>query len=99
MLHESNPEVDRCDLDLSLERHVNSMGPLIDVELERVDRKHAQLTQLSAELVGAFNLYHSLMREQPKLPSMPQYNYMPPQVSNPPPNNKKKMIIIIKKKV
>ena len=41
------------------------MGPLIDAELEKVDRKHAQLTQLSSNLVDALNLYHSLMREQP----------------------------------
>ncbi len=39
------------------------MGPLIDNELERVDRKHAQLTQLSSDLVEALNLYHTLMRE------------------------------------
>lgn len=43
----------------------NAMGPLIDAELEKVDRKHAQLTQLSSNLVDALNLYHSLMREQP----------------------------------
>ena len=41
------------------------MGPLIVAELEKVDRKHAQLTQLSSNLVDALNLYHSLMREQP----------------------------------
>jgi hypothetical protein len=29
------------------------MGPLIDAELERVDRRHAQLTRLSTELVDA----------------------------------------------
>ena len=28
------------------------MGPLIDAELERTDRRHAQLTRLSHELVG-----------------------------------------------
>lgn len=39
------------------------MGPLIDAELEKVDRKHAQLTQLSSNLVDALNLYHTLMRE------------------------------------
>lgn len=43
---------------------VNAMGPLIDTELEKIDRKHAQLTQLSSNLVDALNLYHSLMREQ-----------------------------------
>lgn len=37
------------------------MGPLIDTELERIDRKHAQLTQLSSDLVEALNLYHTLM--------------------------------------
>ena len=29
-----------------------AMGPLIDAELERTDRRHAQLTRLSHELVG-----------------------------------------------
>jgi len=36
------------------------MGPLIDAELERVDRRHAQLTRLSTELVDALNLYHQV---------------------------------------
>ena len=31
---------------------VAAMGPLIDAELERTDRRHAQLTRLSHELVG-----------------------------------------------
>lgn len=63
------------------------MGPLIDSELERVDRKHAQLTQLSADLVEALALYHTLMRE-PQLPSIgkagyePAYGYAPPTSSN-----------------
>ena len=48
---------------LNLEAQVNLMGPLIDAELERVDRKHAQLTQLSSDLVDAINLYHTLMRD------------------------------------
>ena len=30
---------------------VSAMGPLIDAELERTDRRHAQLTRLSHELV------------------------------------------------
>ena len=61
------------------------MGPLIDAELERTDRRHAQLTRLSHELVNAIippcsilpfslqvdalSLYHNLMREAPA----PQY--------------------------
>lgn len=72
LLHEadpSNPEQDTQEM-LCLEGEVNSMGPLIDAELERVDRKHAQLTQLSTDLVEALNLYHTLMRE-------PQYGSLP----------------------
>ncbi|CAG9768700.1 unnamed protein product [Ceutorhynchus assimilis] len=84
LLHEAdptNPETDTDEL-LSLEREVNAMGPLIDNELERVDRKHAQLTQLSADLVEALGLYHTLMRE-PQMPPMskagfePIYGYAP----------------------
>lgn len=54
------------------------MGPLIDAELERVDRKHAQLTQLSSDLVEAINLYHTLMPE-PQISSMSKaaYGYVP----------------------
>ncbi|XP_066143880.1 signal transducing adapter molecule 1 [Euwallacea fornicatus] len=87
LLHEAdptNPETDTDEL-LSLEREVNAMGPLIDAELERVDQKHAQLTQLSADLVEALGLYHTLMREpQPpaalaKMCYEPQYAYPSPQ--------------------
>lgn len=46
-----------------LEASVNQMLPLIDNELERVDRSHAKLTQLSTQLVEAINMYHMLMRE------------------------------------
>jgi signal transducing adaptor molecule len=62
----------------SLSEQVNAMGPLIDQELEGVDRKHAQLTQLSSDLVEALNLYHTLMRE----PAAPQlYHTLPKQVN------------------
>lgn len=57
---------------------VTAMGPLIDAALEKVDRRHAQLTQLSSDLVDALNLYHTLMRDPPHsaptsytLPKMP----------------------------
>ncbi|XP_039950729.1 signal transducing adapter molecule 1 isoform X1 [Bactrocera neohumeralis] len=65
LLHEANPEDPSQDSEemLRLEQEVHQMGPLIDTELERVDRKHAQLTQLSSDLVDAINLYHSLMRD------------------------------------
>lgn len=65
LLHDADPEDPSQDTDemLRLENEVNQMGPLIDAELERVDRKHAQLTQLSGDLVDAINLYHTLMRQ------------------------------------
>lgn len=50
-------------VNINITEEVNAMGPLIDAELEKVDRKHAQLTQLSSNLVDALNLYHTLMRE------------------------------------
>ena len=40
------------------------MGPLIDTELEKVDRCNAELTKLSADLVAALNMYHTLMKAQ-----------------------------------
>lgn len=46
-----------------LEEQVNRMLPIIDSELESVDRHHAKLTQLSTSLVEAINMYHLLMRE------------------------------------
>ncbi|KAL3282098.1 hypothetical protein HHI36_005296 [Cryptolaemus montrouzieri] len=84
LMHEAdptNPERDTEEM-LILEQEVNSMGPLIDSELERVDRKHAQLTQLSADLVEALSLYHTLMRE-PALPPLPKlpYGYSPNSVA------------------
>jgi len=71
MLHEADPttgEADPPDMP-RLEQQVSAMGPLIDAELERTDRRHAQLTRLSHELVDALSLYHNLMREAPA----PQY--------------------------
>ncbi|KAF7287130.1 hypothetical protein GWI33_002506 [Rhynchophorus ferrugineus] len=88
LLHEAdptNPETDTDEL-LSLEREVNAMGPLIDSELERVDRKHAQLTQLSANLVEALTLYHTLMRE-PLLSNAGKVGYEPTYGGYIPPPN------------
>nr|XP_023024213.1 signal transducing adapter molecule 1 [Leptinotarsa decemlineata] len=80
LLHEAdptNPEKDTEEM-INLEREANNMGPLIDAELERVDRKHAQLTQLSADLVEALGLYHTLMREPQFLPiNKMNYGYQP----------------------
>lgn len=69
------------------------MGPLIDAALEKVDRRHAQLTQLSSDLVDALNLYHTLMREPPTpsgytLPKMqPHINPYPFHNPGPPPTH------------
>lgn len=42
-----------------------AMGPLIDAELEKLDRRHAQLTKLSSHLIEALDMYRNLMREMP----------------------------------
>lgn len=61
---------------------VTAMGPLIDAALEKVDRRHAQLTQLSSDLVDALNLYHTLMREPaPPTPSGYTLPKMQPHIS------------------
>ncbi|XP_076671631.1 signal transducing adaptor molecule isoform X2 [Andrena cerasifolii] len=82
LLHEADPQCDNSDPQemLELEEQVTAMGPLIDAALEKVDRRHAQLTQLSSDLVDALNLYHTLMREPPPptpsnytLPKMPAH--------------------------
>lgn len=81
LLHEADPSDPSQDSDemLRLENVVNQMGPLIDSELERVDRKHAQLTQLSSDLIDTINLYHSLMRETERAPSVSMYSGFPQQ--------------------
>lgn len=68
-----------------LETMVNQMGPLIDAELDRVDRKHGQLGQLSADFAEAVTLYHSLMRDDRfhlhgplSMASIPPYNQFNP---------------------
>lgn len=81
LLHEADPSDPSQDSEemLRLENVVNQMGPLIDSELERVDRKHAQLTQLSSDLIDTINLYHSLMRETERAPAMGLYSGFPHQ--------------------
>lgn len=95
MLHDADPtngDADPPSLP-RMEDQVDAMGPLIDQELERVDRRHAQLTRLSHELVDALSLYHSLMREVPGMPpagAVPgyapmQYPMYAPPMGGPPP--------------
>ena len=79
LLHDADPttgEHDPPDL-ARLEDQVTSMGPIIDTELERVDRRHAQLTRLSHQLVDALTLYHTLMRDMPPAPAYGGPMYAP----------------------
>jgi hypothetical protein len=55
------------------------MNPLIDAELEKLDRRHAQLTKLSTHLLSALDMYHSLMCELPAPP-------VPPNATGPHPS-------------
>ncbi|KAJ8729097.1 hypothetical protein PYW08_000678 [Mythimna loreyi] len=99
MLHEADPRAavgDEAAL-TRLEARAHAMGALVDAALERADRRHARLTQLSAELVDALNLYHSLMRDplkpafgpgpgMPPPPSYPPHAFAPPPLHPPPPS-------------
>ncbi|XP_051173255.1 signal transducing adapter molecule 1 isoform X1 [Leptopilina boulardi] len=85
LLHEADPQSDSTDPPemLDLEEQVSAMGPLIDTALEKTDRQHATLTQLSSDLVDALNLYHSLMREpNPAMPANYILSKMPPTHMN-----------------
>lgn len=82
LLHEADPQCDSSSDPQEmhdLEEQVTAMGPLIDAALEKVDRRHAQLTQLSSDLVEALNMYHTLMRESPP-PA--QSNYTMPKITS-----------------
>jgi len=66
MLQNADPtgeiEADSNEM-LMLEDTCYAMGPLIDHELEKVDRKHVQLEDLNKNLREAMDLYHRLMEE------------------------------------
>ena len=66
MLQNADPtgeiEADSNEM-LLLEDTCYAMGPLIDHELEKVDRKHVQLEELNKNLREAMDLYHRLMEE------------------------------------
>uniref|UniRef100_A0A0B7BTN7 Signal transducing adapter molecule 1 n=1 Tax=Arion vulgaris TaxID=1028688 RepID=A0A0B7BTN7_9EUPU len=50
---------------LMFEEQCKTMGPLIDAELEKVDRKHACLVELNKKVMDALQMYHNLMKETP----------------------------------
>jgi len=88
MLHEADPEDPSQDTDemLRLENIVNQMAPLIDSELDLVDRKHGQLTHQSACFAEAVNLYNSLMHHgamHQAAMSMPPFPYHQAQMNVP----------------
>lgn len=82
-LHDANPRSGQPDPPelLALEERCVGMGPLIEQELERIDRRHASLTSVSRQLADALALYHGLMRAPPALHQQQQ---PPPQAAAPP---------------
>lgn len=84
-LHEADPtgEIEDSEELLALEDQCMAMGPLIDQELEKVDRRHAALTSLSQQLMEALNMYHGLMKDIS--PPMVYGHYPPNPSQNPPP--------------
>lgn len=50
---------------LQLEEQCKAMGPLIDAELEKIDKKHADLCGINAKVLEALQMYHNLMKESP----------------------------------
>ncbi|KAK7485980.1 hypothetical protein BaRGS_00022732 [Batillaria attramentaria] len=77
---------------LSLEEQCKAMGPLIDTELEKIDRKHTQLVELNQRVMDALQMYHTLMRENPAYsfkapapgPAPAPYGSMPSMMGAPP---------------
>ncbi|GFQ76114.1 signal transducing adapter molecule 1 [Trichonephila clavata] len=63
-LHDADPTGQIPDSDelLSLEDHCLAMGPLIEEELERIDHRHAALTDSNKFLVEALKSYEMLMK-------------------------------------
>ncbi|XP_018309556.1 LOW QUALITY PROTEIN: signal transducing adapter molecule 1 [Mycetomoellerius zeteki] len=78
LLHEADPQCDTSDPQemLDLEDQVTAMGPLIDAALEKVDRRHAQLTQLSSDLTTPSG--YTLPKMQPHISPYPFHNPGPP---------------------
>lgn len=80
LLHEADPTGERPDSDelVQLEEQCLKMGPLIDQELEVVDKTHASLSSVNSQMVEALNLYCALMKENAAYTpnAMPQSPYM-----------------------
>ncbi|PRD24528.1 UNVERIFIED_CONTAM: Stam [Trichonephila clavipes] len=63
-LHDADPtgQIQDSDELLALEDHCLAMGPLIEQELERIDHRHAALTDANKFLVEALKSYEMLMK-------------------------------------
>ncbi|GFR32515.1 signal transducing adapter molecule 2 [Trichonephila clavata] len=67
---------------LRLEDEVHQMAPLIEENLQAVDKRLAMLNLVNEKIMSAFDLFHSLSDSWSTLPSNVKYSTMP--VSQPP---------------
>lgn len=84
LLHEADPTGERPDSEelSQLEEQCLKMGPLIDQELEVVDKTHASLSAVNSQLVEALNIYCNLMKENSAYSAM-QSPYAQQQLPHP----------------
>ncbi|GIY41301.1 signal transducing adapter molecule 1 [Caerostris darwini] len=85
-LNETDPASDSPDSKdmLRLEDEVHQMAPLIEENLQAVDKRLAMLNLVNEKIMAAFDLFHSLSDSWSTLPSNMKYAAMPvsqPQVS------------------
>lgn len=85
LLREANPEDDSTDTEEMsiLEAQVNAMGPMIEAQLEQLDKKHSQLTQLCTELLEAVKLYNIFMKDPVAYTPKPQTEPIQPPTMSP----------------
>jgi len=84
LLNEADPTGEMPDSDeiSHLEEQCHAMAPLLDQELEKIDKKHAALTRLSHELMDSLNMYHALMRDYVPPSYMYGPNKLPPSTGS-----------------
>lgn len=63
---------------LQLEEQCKAMGPLIDAELEKIDKKHASLCEINTKVLEALQMYHNLMKETPAPYAFKSMSYSTP---------------------